>query len=227
MYSLLGQCPVTRHHCVERQNRSPSRMSGIQKAIKFIDSQLKNHPLRNIPGNVLIQGNIYRLISMRIFKIHILLAIFSILIACDLGSNDLYEKAKRAESEEWMDEFSSITPEEIEAIPLSGAQIDGSDPPNNDLPDGTIVVYQTSSGRYGKFQVITWGVPITIKWVTYESDYSVYSSGDYLEIHGTWSCDLDEGIEEGSTSTRDFFWQQATATERYLTPQNGAQFSLY
>jgi hypothetical protein len=179
--------------------------------------------LRDTPSNVLIQRNTYRLISMRIPEIHILLALLSILIACDLGSKDLYEKAKRAE---WIDEFSSITPEEIEATPLSGAQIDGSES-SNDLPDGTIVVYQTSSGRYGKFQVITYGYDITIKWVTYDLDYSVYSSGNSLIIHGTWLCDLDEGVEEGATSTSDFFWEQVTGTERYLTPRNGAQFSLY
>jgi hypothetical protein len=182
--------------------------------------------LRDTPSNVLIQINIYRLISMRILKIHILLVLLSILIACDLGSKDLYEKAKRGETEGCTDEFSCITPEEIESISLSGAQIDGSDS-SNELPDGTIVVYQTSSGRYGKFQVITWGYSITIKWVTYDLDYSVYSSGGSLTITGTWSCDLDEGVEEVNTSTRDFFWEQVTGTERYLSPQNGAQFSLY
>jgi hypothetical protein len=179
--------------------------------------------LRDIPDNVLIQRNIYRLISMKILKIHILLALFTILIACDLGSKDLYEKAKQGE---WMDEFSCITPEEIESISLSGSQIDGSDA-SNELPDGTIVVYQTSSGRYGKFQVTTWGYDLFIKWVTYDLDYSVYSSGEELKIRGTWSCDLDEGVEETGTPTLDFFWEQATSIERYLSPRNGAQFSLY
>ena len=51
-----------------------------------------------------------------------------------------------------------------------------------------------------------------------------YSEGQLLVIHGTWMCDLDLGIEtqEGA----DFWWQQKTDIERYLTPKNDAVFSI-
>lgn len=173
---------------------------------------------------------------MKILILYTLFAFAFTLTACDFGSDDLYETAEQAENEQFIDDiddeecigddFTCLTPEEIATIPLSTNQIDGSDA-SNDLPDGTIVVYQTNEGRYGKFQVTTWGITLTIKWVTYDFDYSVFTSGDNLEISGTWSCDLDAGVEEGSTSTRDFFWQQVSGTVRYLTPQNGAEFALY
>jgi hypothetical protein len=173
---------------------------------------------------------------MKILILYILFAFAFTLTACDFGGEDLYDKAKQAENEQIIDDddddectgddFTCLSPEEIAAIPLSTSQIDGSDA-TNDLPDGTIVVYLTNEGRYGKLQVITWGYNLTIKWVTYDFDYSIYSSGDSLEISGTWSCDLDAGLEVTSSPERDFFWEQVSGTERYLTPQNGAEFALY
>jgi hypothetical protein len=53
-----------------------------------------------------------------------------------------------------------------------------------------------------------------------KTEHPVYSTGQ-LVVRGTWHCDLDAGAE---SSTADFWWEQATATERYLTPENGAVF---
>jgi beta-lactam-binding protein with PASTA domain len=50
-----------------------------------------------------------------------------------------------------------------------------------------------------------------------------YSVGD-LTVRGTWMADLDRGIE--TQDGADFWWQQATPTERYLTPKNGARFKV-
>lgn len=56
-------------------------------------------------------------------------------------------------------------------------------------------------------------------------DPTVYSSGQ-LVIRGTWTCDLDLGIEGGSGSNTDFWWQQVNNTERYIVPRNNATFSV-
>ena len=55
-----------------------------------------------------------------------------------------------------------------------------------------------------------------------------YSEGQQLVIHGTWSCDLDLGVETGvdNREDRDFWWEQETDIERYLTPKNDAVFSI-
>lgn len=52
---------------------------------------------------------------------------------------------------------------------------------------------------------------------------SKYSSGQLI-VHGTWSCDLDLGVE--GDDGRDFWWRQVTEIERYLTPKNNAVFSV-
>ncbi|MGA1842418.1 MAG: DUF6345 domain-containing protein [bacterium] len=122
-------------------------------------------------------------------------------------------------------EFNYLSFNTIKAQTMSTNQINGSANSSNHLSMGSIVVYKTNSGRYGKFIVMEYGYNIKIKWKTYNSNGTTYSSGSDLTIRGTWSCDLDLGIE--SSTNRDFFWQQATSTIRYLTPKNGAMFKVY
>jgi surface protein len=109
---------------------------------------------------------------------------------------------------------------------LSTGPIDSSD--GNDFWPGTYFVYRTSEGRFGKFIVEQYEPDehhlLTIQWMTYNADGSVYTSGSGLVIRGTWDCDLDEGIE--TEVGADFWWRMHTATTRSLTPLNGAKFSL-
>lgn len=52
----------------------------------------------------------------------------------------------------------------------------------------------------------------------------LYTEDSWVRIRGTWSVDLDEGVEANEGS--DFWWQPVTERERYLTPKNGALFAL-
>ncbi|MHC4693628.1 MAG: S8 family serine peptidase [Planctomycetota bacterium] len=95
---------------------------------------------------------------------------------------------------------------------------------------GTYFVYKTNMGRYGKFKVddldIVNNNKLTITWVTYNADGSIYSKGTGLEIRGTWTCDLDKGVEGPPAGTEDFGWVMRTTTTRFLDPRNGALFKL-
>lgn len=121
--------------------------------------------------------------------------------------------------------FSDITVEDIMSASLSSRNINGSDNSSNRIPRGTILVYRTSEGRYGKLQIRKYDYNLTIRWTTYDRNGRVHSTGSNLVIRGTWSCDLDEGIE--SNTSADFWWQQETSRERYLTPKNGAKFVVW
>ena len=109
---------------------------------------------------------------------------------------------------------------------MSGEAIDASD--GNAFNPGTYFVYRTSEGRLGKFIVENWepGAEnrLTLGWVTYNPNGSVYSSGTGLVIRGTYFCDLDTGLESSSGS--DFQWHQYSATIRDILPQNGALLKL-
>jgi len=122
-------------------------------------------------------------------------------------------------------DFNAITKDDIAAAQFSSKRIDGSDG-NNQLTPGSIIFCWTSQGRYCKFLIESFGpAPVhtlTIRWVTYNKDGTVYSKGSGLTVRGTWLCDLDKGLETSTDS--DFWWVQETSTIRYLLPENGATF---
>lgn len=110
---------------------------------------------------------------------------------------------------------------------LTTDSIDASD--GSEFWPGTYFVYKTDLGRYGKFIVDDLDKAdnnkLTISWVTYEPDGSVYSWGSGLEIRGTYSCDLDDGLEVGLVQG-DWWWRLTNSTIRDLSPRNGAEFKL-
>lgn len=109
---------------------------------------------------------------------------------------------------------------------LSDSPIYGSD--GSQFWPGTYFAYITSSGRYGKFIVEKYEPTdnhrLTIGWTTYNADGSIYSTGSGLVIRGTYTCDLDEGVEGGTGE--DWQWAMHTSTTRSLAPRNGARFKL-
>ena len=125
--------------------------------------------------------------------------------------------------------FESIALEDIRAVVLSDEKINGSNDDTNEIPEETIVVYQTNEGRYGKFIVTTYGYSLYINWVTYDlsNDGTVYSEGVDLRIDGTCYAELDEGSGSGDPADVDFQWEQDTPIKRYISPQNGATFAVF
>ncbi len=125
--------------------------------------------------------------------------------------------------------FSDITIDEIENLDLTNSSINGSNNEDNELNNSAIVVYKTNEGRYGKLIVKEYGYNLTLKWVTYNQDGSIYSLGENLVIHGTFHGDLDLGVEHLSDSQQesDFWWRQVDGTIRDFVPENGALFAVY
>jgi hypothetical protein len=126
----------------------------------------------------------------------------------------------------WNNGYDSVGYNDITAVEsdMTGGSINGSMLPQNDLGTGTVVLYKTSLGRFGKMLIEMHGPDITIGWTTYNAGGSVYTSGSGLLIRSTWSCDLDEGIE--TAADRDFWWVNQDGTIRYLSSQNGAIFVI-
>lgn len=125
--------------------------------------------------------------------------------------------------------YDDLTADHIQSLDylLTTQPIDGSD--GHDFYPGTFFIYQTNEGRYGKFIVenleIEAGHRLTIAWQTFNPDGTIYSSGTGLTIRGTWLCDLDQGIESG-TSGADWHWSLASSTSRSLYPYNNSRFML-
>jgi len=54
----------------------------------------------------------------------------------------------------------------------------------------------------------------------------LFASDESYTVRGTYSVDLDLGIQAKGRTDSDFFWQQKTKTERSIVPKNGAQFCV-
>lgn len=124
-------------------------------------------------------------------------------------------------------DFDGITRTTIMGTTLTSDTIDGSNNASNMLPAGTIVVYRTKQGRYGKFRVLRYGYTLWLKIVTYADNGAVHASADSVAIQGTWLCDLDSAKQALASLPGDFKWGIHTDTLRYLVPRNGAEFALY
>jgi hypothetical protein len=71
--------------------------------------------------------------------------------------------------------------------------IDGSDTAANQLTPGTILVYRTSDGNYGKLQVIEYGYNLIIRWQTYKPSGQKVAVNFRLLFHSTESSASRDG----------------------------------
>jgi len=67
---------------------------------------------------------------------------------------------------------------------------------------GSVFVYKTSEDNYGKLEIIDIdkndNYKTTFRYVTYASDGSILSQSNNFTVRGTYTCDLDNGTEEGT-----------------------------
>ena len=92
------------------------------------------------------------------------------------------------------------------------------------------MLFKTNENRFGKLQILSYGYSLQFRYRTFSEDGSVFSGSNLLEIGGTYSADLDAGLQTTSAdlvNKPDFFWEQVSAVVRYLTPVNDAQFYRY
>ncbi len=120
--------------------------------------------------------------------------------------------------------FDEVTLDDLRGATLSSALINASLNNANQIPNGTIMAYQTDEGRYGVLEVVSSSSDLTLNWRTYNATGSVCGSGYGLVVRRSYTCDLDRGME-GATSA-DFQWSIVNNLERYIEPRNGAQFAL-
>lgn len=97
---------------------------------------------------------------------------------------------------------------------------------------GTVIVYATTGGKFGKLEILdvnaTNNYELTLKYVTYNYDGSVYSKHDKIQVEGTYGCDLDEGFS-GDVDLEDaeFFLGRQGSTTTTLNPSETAILKIY
>lgn len=96
---------------------------------------------------------------------------------------------------------------------------------------GTVMVYATSDGYYGKMEILdvdkTDNFKLTIKYVTYNDDGSVHCQSNHFEIKGTYTCDLDkENAKDMIHSEIDFHFAKENVTNTSLSPGELSSFRI-
>lgn len=129
--------------------------------------------------------------------------------------------------------FGEISRADIAALDseLSDASIPVTNADGLLLPPGSIVLYSTRSGLYGKLRVESYNPSglktLTVDVVTYAGDGTVDADADNLTIRGTYSADLETPAEVAGLIDVDVFWSNDTLTDSTFVPQNAARFAVY
>ena len=125
--------------------------------------------------------------------------------------------------------FEQIPVSEVLRASLAKTKINGSPGDANQLNAGTILLYQTTSGRYGKLQIRGNDVIITLRWESWNPDGSRFGKSDYMETKagGFYDMNLGKEVVETTDCTSDFLIEVSDNGERWLSPQCGAAFVIY
>ena len=97
---------------------------------------------------------------------------------------------------------------------------------------GTVILYATTGGKFGKMEILDVdpdnNYELTVKYVTYNYNGSVYSKTNLMQIEGTYGCELDEGYS-GDVDFEDaeFFLGRQGSVTTSLNPTETAILKIY
>lgn len=125
--------------------------------------------------------------------------------------------------------FQQIDIDDARSVSLARLRISGSNNELNFLRPGTILIFQTNEGRYGKIQIRGNDDILTMRWRTWDLLGEVYEENDYLPLKGNAYYDMDLGQEDTgeAKSLSDFLWIDKGRSQRWLEPINTALIAVY
>jgi len=87
---------------------------------------------------------------------------------------------------------------------MSHTKLNSTHNGDNEIPNGTILLFKTNEGRYGKMLIISnESYFMYFFFVTYNSDGSIYNQEENAQVRDTYTFDLDNGSSPGN----DFWWE--------------------
>jgi hypothetical protein len=116
-------------------------------------------------------------------------------------------------------DYGSLAGSDLQRLSYGTTPIDGDDDASNQLVNDDVFAVSTTAGNYAKVRVVQYGYDMDIQWTTYRP---VPVSSGTTTLRGTWTFDLDRGIQ-GPDSGADIWWEQQTSTERQMTPRGSAE----
>ena len=117
---------------------------------------------------------------------------------------------------------------------MTNATLKASDATGIKWENGTVVIFKTNAGLYGKFEVkaiipSSSNYALTIKVVLFNADGTIKSTTNSIIVRGTYKCDLDVPVEVSANTElqSDFEWARPGQFDTFLVPRNGAIFLKY
>ncbi|MHA2251527.1 MAG: hypothetical protein ACXAD7_14280, partial [Candidatus Kariarchaeaceae archaeon] len=118
-------------------------------------------------------------------------------------------------------DYNSITLDHAKGYTYSSTKIDGSTT-SNSIPTGTTLVWLSGEGNYVKMYINDYDYKLSFTFMILGPAF--IPEGTATLVDGTWSFDFETNTQGlPSDAGMDFFWEQVTSTERYLTMLHGAQ----
>jgi hypothetical protein len=115
---------------------------------------------------------------------------------------------------------------------MTNTTVKASDATGIKWENGTVLIFKTNAGLYGKFEVkaiipSSSNYALTIKVVLFNANGSIKSTTNSIVIRGTFYSDLDIPNEAASIMQSDFYWDRPAQFDTFLVPENGAVFLKY
>ncbi|MDW3649114.1 MAG: hypothetical protein R8P61_18740 [Bacteroidia bacterium] len=125
--------------------------------------------------------------------------------------------------------FDRIERKEALRAKLSREKIPATPNQENLLLPNSILLYQTTAGRYGKLQIRGNSSILTLRWKSWNEDGSIFREADYMETMPNAYFEMNQGKEEelDADCRLDFLLEESESGARFLNPQCGASFVLY
>ncbi len=103
--------------------------------------------------------------------------------------------------------------------------------PYADAPAGTVILYQTGEGRYGKMKILQRSLTsMTLWWETYNDDGTTHSAGTNLSLNSVGDndlCELDRGVRGTYLNSQDDCEFYINADGSLITMPNAKFLTAY
>lgn len=125
--------------------------------------------------------------------------------------------------------FEQVERKEVFRTDLRKTRIPASPSGENLLKAGSILLFESRNGNYGKIQIRGNDAILTMRWKNWRSDGSIMTESDYLETRPGFQYDMEQGREVDilEQCIGDFLMAEPNANERWLEPSCGATFVVY
>jgi hypothetical protein len=126
---------------------------------------------------------------------------------------------------------------DLSAIKSNAAAMQAAEINNDMLGTGTILLFRSVEGQYGKMLVTGNSRPgkqMTFQYSLYGADGAVLKAAGYASVDATFAYDFESNSEHGAPAANDFWWEWTEfngggkpGDPIIFVPQPGSKYMIY